>query len=248
MQCWHFIEGGGEDAAAGSAHKLRQEDHTIPILIYIRDLQYRSEISPPTSNGGKAKEIPSCPCYRPCTIVIHVCICACSSDASSSSRKPVCPPCTASRQMAQLLTWYSAAAGRAYPTPSTSMTMILLFLLSKSLTQLLSCSILQGGGLEWRWRIAATRKAKIIIHGPRIIITITDYMNKNYLTIHNEWQIFQQKLRMFPLISNLFKMICNMPFHRLFLGLSSMTCAETGMEIYCNEQSTYISRREPKVK
>ena len=32
------------------------------ILIYIRDLQYRSEIPPPpTSNGGKAKEIPSCP-------------------------------------------------------------------------------------------------------------------------------------------------------------------------------------------
>ena len=29
------------------------------ILIYIRDLQYRSEIPPP--NIGKAKEIPSCP-------------------------------------------------------------------------------------------------------------------------------------------------------------------------------------------
>ncbi len=29
------------------------------ILTYIRDPQYRSEISPPTSNGGKAKERPS---------------------------------------------------------------------------------------------------------------------------------------------------------------------------------------------
>jgi hypothetical protein len=34
------------------------------ILTYLRNLQYRSEISPPTSNGGKAKEIPSCPCYH----------------------------------------------------------------------------------------------------------------------------------------------------------------------------------------
>jgi hypothetical protein len=34
------------------------------ILIYIRNLQYRSDFPPPTSNGGKAKEIPSYPwCY-----------------------------------------------------------------------------------------------------------------------------------------------------------------------------------------
>jgi hypothetical protein len=34
------------------------------ILTYLRDLQYCSEIPPPTSNGGKAKEIPSCPCCK----------------------------------------------------------------------------------------------------------------------------------------------------------------------------------------
>ena len=33
------------------------------ILIYIRNLQYCSVIPPPTSNGGKAKEIPT---QRPC--------------------------------------------------------------------------------------------------------------------------------------------------------------------------------------
>ncbi len=33
------------------------------ILIYICDLQYCSEIPPPTSNGGKAKKIPT---QRPC--------------------------------------------------------------------------------------------------------------------------------------------------------------------------------------
>jgi hypothetical protein len=31
------------------------------ILTYIRDLQYHSEFSSPTSNGGKAKDKPSCP-------------------------------------------------------------------------------------------------------------------------------------------------------------------------------------------
>jgi hypothetical protein len=31
------------------------------ILTYLGNLQYRSEIFPPTSNGGKAKEIPRCP-------------------------------------------------------------------------------------------------------------------------------------------------------------------------------------------
>ena len=40
------------------------------ILIYIRDLQYRSKIPTPTSNGGKAKAIPSCPWYVPDLTII----------------------------------------------------------------------------------------------------------------------------------------------------------------------------------
>ena len=34
------------------------------ILIYIRDLQYRSKIPPPNIDGGKAKVIPSCPWFN----------------------------------------------------------------------------------------------------------------------------------------------------------------------------------------
>jgi hypothetical protein len=32
------------------------------ILIYVHNLQYHSDSPPPTSNGRKAKEIPSCLC------------------------------------------------------------------------------------------------------------------------------------------------------------------------------------------
>ena len=41
------------------------------VLTYIRDLQYRTQISSHTSIGGKATEIPSCPCYHIfCTSVL----------------------------------------------------------------------------------------------------------------------------------------------------------------------------------
>jgi len=51
--------------AAGSActkEKILQFLFVESILIYIGNLQYRVKFPPPTSIGGKAKEIPSCPC------------------------------------------------------------------------------------------------------------------------------------------------------------------------------------------
>jgi hypothetical protein len=41
------------------------------ILTYIRNLQYHSEFSSPTSNGGKAKDRPSCPCSDGCRLHLH---------------------------------------------------------------------------------------------------------------------------------------------------------------------------------
>jgi hypothetical protein len=68
LQKRHLIEGGreGDWVAAGSAWKFRRRSYVIFLFVKFifnlhRDLQYRSEIPPYTSNGRKAKAIPSSP-------------------------------------------------------------------------------------------------------------------------------------------------------------------------------------------
>jgi hypothetical protein len=71
LQCWHFIEGGGDGNArwrwtSHSGFDANLDKKIIEflsmefILTYICDLQYHSKCSSPTSNGGKAKDRPSC--------------------------------------------------------------------------------------------------------------------------------------------------------------------------------------------
>ncbi len=72
LQCWHFIEGGGDGNVRWRWTSCSRFDANLDkkiieflsvefILTYIRDLQYHSKFSSPTSNGGKAKDRPSCP-------------------------------------------------------------------------------------------------------------------------------------------------------------------------------------------
>jgi hypothetical protein len=58
-------DGDGRVAAGSDANldkKIIEFLSVEFILTYIRDLQYHSKFSSPTSNGGKAKDRPSCPC------------------------------------------------------------------------------------------------------------------------------------------------------------------------------------------